>query len=258
MKPSPLLYALIATVGLAPWVRADSILLFDDFNGTALNTSAWQASTPVAGSSVAVGGGNLVLTDGGRTLSRNAFPTAIDIDLSFRFTGSPYDSFKIVTRTDGSTTNSAGNFDNGIVASFRMMSDPSDPEGTADNVALYDENYPTSQTELAVGTFAMTTDQDYEIRLIETSTSVSLFINDFSTPLLAADTTDAYGGQIGFSNREGAAAGSAISDGSQVEINYVEVVGLPDTGSTAAGLFVACTLLISGAVGTARRMARQA
>ncbi len=232
------MFSLCAATSLS--VADAQTLLNDNFPGTSLNTSNWSAITPVPGSSVAVNNG-LVLTDGGAVLTQTGFPSAIKIDMSFEFTGTQFDSFKLDTRTDGAMLlNNSGEFDQGIRVSFRMMSDTGQ---TADNVELDDIDYPTGQTLLGTGTFAMTQDQTYNIELLETNTSVSLFIDDFSTPFLTAATTSSYGDLIGLNNREGALAGSTISEGSQVTVNSFSVSTVPESGPTVIYLGLVFSLL---------------
>jgi len=198
------------------------VFFTDTFPGPLLNTANWSAYAPVAGATVAVSNG-LILTDGGAVLIQNSVPTDTEIDLSFAFTGSAYDSFKVDTRSDGSFLGNSGQFAQGIRASFRIRSDPSDPAGTSNNVELDDESASSGQTVLGTATFPLLQGQTYSVRIIENETSVSLFINDFSNPILKVATTKSYGGKVGLNNRAGAAAGSSISDGSQVTIKSFSV-----------------------------------
>jgi hypothetical protein len=226
MKARPL-FCVAALVGLFNVSQAD---LIDSFNGSSLNTANWTASTPFSDSSVAVDAGNLLLTDRGRVLTNAGFSGTVDTLLAFEFTGSLYDSFHVVLRTDGASNNAPGEFDNGIFATFRMQSDPGDITG---NVSLFSQQNP-SVTQLAVGTFAMSLDQTYLVRLLDDGTNISLFINDLINPFLTVSTIDSYGSQIGLDNREGAGAGSYISAGSQVKVDFVSVTShVPDTGATA-------------------------
>jgi hypothetical protein len=234
-----LIVVLTVSVGYST-SAAGQVLLSDDFSGTPLNTSNWIARTPVPGASVAVDDG-LILTDGGDVLTQAGFPEAIQIDMSFRFTGTQYDSFALVTRTDGTLVPDTVQFVSGIVVRFRMMSDPSDPAGRMDNLDLYVEDYPNDPIQLGIGTFAMTQDQMYNIELLETASTVSLFINDFSTPFLSGATTGSFGDFIGLNNREGAAAGSSISQGSQVTIESFSLSAVPDS---KIGLGIAAPLLL--------------
>jgi hypothetical protein len=246
-------YLISAVAGLS--VASAQTLLNDNFPGTSLDSSNWSAITPVPGASVAVNNG-LILTNGGTVLTQSGFPKAIKIDMSFEFTGTDFDSFKLVTRTNGAMLlNNSGEFDQGIRVSFRMRSDPTDPAGTNDNVEMDDIDYPTGQTELGIGTFAMTQGETYNIELLETDTSVSLFIDDFSTPFLTAATTSSYGDLIGLDNREGAAAGSSISEGSQVTVESLSVSTVPDSGTTAIYLGIAISLLAAVAQKKASRSA---
>jgi hypothetical protein len=228
--------------GCSHTVYADQVLLSDTFGGTSLDTSNFQALTPVAGASVAVNNG-LILTDGGAVLTLSGFSNDIQIDLGFEFTGTQFDSFKIFFGTTGDITNNSGVFDEGLFASFRMMSDPTDPAGTNDNVSLYYDDYPTTSGLFGSSTFAMTTDTLYNIRIDEIGSNISLYVDDFTTPILTATTTDSFGELIGLENRQGAASGSSISEGSQVTVDYLTVTGVPDAGSTILELGLSISLL---------------
>jgi hypothetical protein len=235
------LLLLAALVGLLPIVHANTVTLNDSFNGSTIDSSVWTAKAPFSDSSTVETGGNLVLSNKGGMLTNIGFSDPVDMLMAFQFTGSTYDSFKIIMRTDGDSTNSNLEVDSGIVVSFRMQSDGGD---TTNNVLLYDENYPVSFSPLATGTFGMTTDQTYLIRLLDTGSSVSLYINDLSTPFLTAATTSSYGDQIAFDNREGAGHGSGISAGSQVSIDFVSITSnVPDMGATALYLAFGIALL---------------
>lgn len=214
---------LIAFAG-SPSAHGQTLLLSDDFSGSSLNATNWIPSTPLPGASVSVSNG-LILTDNGEVLTQSGFPTQIEIDLIFQFTGTLYDSFKIDTRTNGALFLTSGQFAQGIRASFRMMSDTG---STANNVELDDVQEGSQEVQLGLATYPMSQGQTYFVRIIETATNVSLYVNDFTNPLISAATTSSYGSQIGLSNREGAAAGSGISDGSQVTIKAFSV-SIPST-----------------------------
>lgn len=230
MKPASC-FVFAALVGLLSTARAD---FTDSFNGTTLDASHWTSSNFASDSSVAVANGNLILTNRGRILTNDEFSRTTDMLLAFQFTGSQNDSFRIVLRTNGASTNPSGEFDNGIYASFRMQSDPGDPAGTTDNVSLFDSNGDI----LGLGTFGMVLNTTYLVRILDDGSTVSLFINNIATPFLTASDTDSYGNQIGFYNREGAGAGSFISAGSQVSVDFFSVTSsqVPEGGMT--GLYL--------------------
>jgi hypothetical protein len=190
-----------------------------------------------------VSGGDLILTNRGRVLTNGQFIKPYDVSFRFAFTGSQFDSFKVSLRTDGLTTNASQEYDRGIVASFRIRSDPSDPAGTNNNVSLYDENFPLGSTALANGTFGFAAGQFYDVALRDTGSSVSLFLNGSSSPFLTAVSSSSYGHQIGVDNREGAGAGSYISAGSQVKLDYFAVKSVPDDGSTMLLLLLGCGVM---------------
>jgi hypothetical protein len=230
LKPVLRLFSFLALAVTA----SGQVFLTDDFSAGTLNTSNWTQTTPFGDSAVAVAGGNLVLTNRGRVLTQGAFSGGSDIALTFQFSGSAFDSFKLATRTNGSTTNGSAEFDSGIFASFRIQSDGGT---TANNVTLYSQDYPNATgTSLAQGTFAMTTGQSYSVRFLDTGSAVSLYINDLVTPFLSAVNSEGYGNQMGLYNREGAAAGSAISAGSQVLIGSFTVTAIPEPSTYAATL----------------------
>lgn len=228
-----------ALVGLLSATQAATITFNDFFNGAALNTADWSASTPFSDSLVGVSGGNLILNNRGRVLTDAGFNQPIDMLMGFQITGSQFDSFKIFLRTDGVSTNGSAEFDNGIFASFRLKSDTGQTSG---NVTLSHQNHPASLGPLATGTYAMSLNESLLIRLTDDGTNVKLYINDLNNPFLIAANTATFGNQIGFYNREGAGAGSYISAGSQVKVDFVSITSnVPDAGSSV--LLVALGML---------------
>jgi hypothetical protein len=211
----------LAALGGFSIVRGQ-VLLTDDFAGSSLDTSKWTASTRVAGAAVSVNNA-LVLTDGGSVLTATEFPSQIQIDLLFQFTGSQYDSFKIDTRTNGGLFQNSGEFVNGLRLSIRMMSDPSDSAGTTNNVELDDVQNGSQYVQLGVATVPIYQGQTNFVRIVESISIVNVYINDFTSAAITVADSAAYGNHIGLNNREGAAAGSSVSDGSQVTIKAFSV-----------------------------------
>jgi hypothetical protein len=211
--------ALIAFLASSIPLIAQSYLLNDDFAGSTLNTSNWLPRTSTPDSTVTVNNG-LILTNGSAVLSQTSLPSQIQIDIVFQFTGTIHDSFKIYTRT-GSTFQAAFHqYNPGLYASFSMMSDTG---GTSNNISLEDDTAPGTQAILANGTIPLVQGQTYFARIIETASAISLYVNDFSKPLITATSSNSYGSLVGLVNREGAAAGSSISEGSQVTIKAFSV-----------------------------------
>lgn len=163
-----------------------------------------------------------------------------DLRFSFKFTGNSHDSLKINLRGDGQMTNVNREFDSGIFASFRVMDDRGSRSG---NVSLYEQNWPVSYNDLIDGTFRINSNQQYDIRVLDTGTCVSLFINDLDHPFLTINCLTDYGDMVGFSNREGAGHESYISTNSQVEISNISMQSVPDIESVIA-LMIPTLLLL--------------
>lgn len=230
----------VLSLGAASGSHAGQVLLSDNFTAdSSVNPSLWQTILPFSDSYVGVTQGTgLVMGNRGQLLSQGGFPTNLDLTMSFEFTGNPFDSFKIATQTNGVSTNGSREFDNGIFVSFRMMSDPSDPAGTTDNITIFDQDYPNYSTPLATGTFAISEDTPVVVQLLEDDGNISLFLDGSTSPFLTAYSPDAYGDQIGFYGREGAGGGSGISAGTQETIQYVTVSGVPDSGLNELEVFL--------------------
>lgn len=215
---------------LALPLRAD---LIDSFNGISLDTSKWTASEPFSDSSVSVSGGNLILDNRGRVVTQESYSGTVDLVMAFQLTGSAHDVFKILMRTDGVSTNAPGEFDDGLYTEFAVQGDTG---STTNNIKMGGLT-----GHMALGTYAFSLNTTYLIRLLDDGTNLTLYINDLINPFLSISTDERGGNQVGFYNREGAGAGSGISAGSEVKVDFVSISGgsrVPDSGSTLALLGV--------------------
>ena len=201
-------------------------ILSDNFNGSTINSSLWQTSTPFSDSSITEGGGNAVFQNRGRLLSNASLPTDIDITGSFEFSGSIHDSFRVVTRTDGTTSNPPGYFDLGIGFGFEIENDLGSTTG---NIFIVHDGYPgPSDYDLARGTYSISLDTFYNFRITDDGNNLALYIGDLATPLLTATDSSVYGNQLGLYNREGTGGGSSISTGSVVQLDYLNIEAVPE------------------------------
>jgi hypothetical protein len=198
-------------------------LLHDDFNGTSIDTSLWQVSTPFANSSMTESGGNAVFENRGRLLSVASLPTSLDITGRFEFTGNVHDQFQVVLRTNGATTNPSAEFDNGIHFKFAIESDTGD---TSNQVYISDLSYPNPEVVLATGTFSLSLNTFYNFRITDNGTNLALYINDLAHPFLTATDSNSYGSQLGLYNREG---NGSISAGSITQLDFINVVPEPSS-----------------------------
>ena len=149
-------------------------ILSDNFNGSTINSSLWQTSTPFSDSSITEGGGNAIFQNRGRLLSTALLPTYIDVTGSFQFTGNIHDNFEIETRTDGTSSNPYGYFDRGISFGFVIQGDLGN---TANNIFIDRFNYPTaSDIDLARGTYALSLNTFYNFRITDDGNNLALYI----------------------------------------------------------------------------------
>src|ERR1700736_1587793 len=186
----PLRFDFHFTALIALVAAAHAQILSDNFNGTYIDTSLWQVSTPFASSSMSESGGNAVFQNRGRLLSVGALPASIDVTGSFEFTGNIHDQFQVILRTNGATTNPSAEFDNGIHFAFAIESDTG---STTNQIHIRDDSYPNPEIELATGTFPMTLNTFYPFRITDDGTNLALYINDLAHPLLIATDSNSYG-----------------------------------------------------------------
>jgi hypothetical protein len=235
-----LLSSLALACSLSCEAHAQTILS-DNFNGNTINPSLWQVSTPFSDSSMTEANGFAVFENRGRILTANAMPTDIDITGSFEFTGNIHDHFSIVTRTDGSTSNPNGYFNDGITFGFEIQNDLGQ---TANNITISDFNYPANTGTVLVSTaYAMSLDTLYNFQITDNGSNLALYINNFTTPILTATDSSVYGDQIGLYNREGTGGGSSISAGSIVQLDYLNVQAVPEPSAVWLG-FSGLTLFL--------------
>ena len=210
-------------------VTAHAQLLHDDFNGTSIDTSLWQVSTPFANSSMTESGGSAVFENRGRLLSVASVTTGIDVTGRFEFTGNIHDQFQVVLRTNGATTNPSAEFDNGIHFKFGIESDTG---STAGQIHITDLSYPNSEIDLATGTFPMTQNKFYNFRITDNGTQIALYINNLAKPFLTATDSNFYGSRLGLYNREG---NGSISAGSITKLDFITAQTTYTWNSTTTG-----------------------
>lgn len=202
-------------------------LLHDDFSSGSIDTTIWQPVAPFYDSSISSAGGYATFVNRGQLLTSGTYGTSLDISGRFSFAGSTYDNFRIVTRTDGISTNPWYEMDRGIHFTFSLRNgDWNDQPG---NIGIAVGQYPNATIILGYTTFSLVPNASYDFRIVDTGNAVSLFITDLNTPIITASTTSNFGGRIALYNREGSGGGSSISAGSTVRLDYITVVPEPST-----------------------------
>jgi hypothetical protein len=226
--------------------QSKSQSLYDDFSGTSVNTSLWTVEDPFSDSSAIEGGGDLTINNRGGLLTQSGFSTPFEINGSFAFTGNVHDLFSFVIETTGSTLYPYGTYANGIRFNWAKESDT----GVLENIVSIDQitgGNPADDVNLALGNYDFNFNQFYNFEITYDGTNIALYFGNMDTPLLTAtDSTPQAGNQIGFYNREGAAAGSSISAGSQVQIQYISIQTVPEPSSVAMFGFGILSLIGSG------------
>lgn len=184
----------------------------------------------------------MFLQNRGRLLSVQGLPQAVQVDGRFRFVGSSHDVFIVQTRTDGVTTNPWGEFDVGI----RFQASIPNSENGGSNMAITRNAWPGTSYDLARCSFPIALNTFYDFWVIDTGSLVEFFVGDLSTPLLTATESAVMGNRLGVANREGGAGGSWISNGSVVEVDYLEVSSVPelDPEGALATVAFAVTVLV--------------
>lgn len=226
----------ITFITLFPFIGNAQVLLHDDFSGGAVNASNWAISEPFSDSSVSVASGVLSMANGGGLLSVSEYVTPIEVAFSFAFTGTTHDSFRVYTRVDEFYPNGYALM-HGVGVSFRIQSDGG---STIGNIAI-EENGGT----LSAGTMALTNDTYYDVRLVDTGSDLTLYLDGSSTPFLTASNSSVYGNLVGAFNREGAGNGSAISAGSISSLEYITVTAIPEPSTYAVILGIVVLLAVS-------------
>lgn len=224
---------------------AHAQILQDDFNGSAINTSLWNTSTPFSDSSIMESGGYAVFQNRGRLSTVPPIPLVLDITGSFAFVGNIHDSFQIDTRTDGTSVDQYGGFNSCVQFGFTIQNDLGQ---TTSNIAIaVNISGDTNYVQVGRGTYALALDTFYNFRITDDGTNVALYIGNLTTPLLTGSTSLLTGdgnNSVGMCNREGTGGGSSISAGSIVDLDQITIVPEPSTIALVTGA-LSCLLVAS-------------
>ena len=184
-----------------------------------LDRTRWAVALPFSDSNATAAGAGIVLENRGRLLSHEPYPTLVDFRARIRFTGSTYDNFNVVLRTDGTTQ--SGSFSRGIAAKVQLRGGDAGSLGV-NNVGFVD----MSGIELAAGSIALATNTWFDLRVVDDGYTLGLYLDDMANPVVTTSTITRTGHLIGIQNREGAGGGSFISAGSRVEIDHIQIYSL--------------------------------
>ena len=208
---------LLTCLALSKSVRANDLL--DNFDDAQATSTVWEVRKPFPDSSVVVTNGMLTLRNRGQLLTIDPLKYPVEISGRFRFSGNIRDVFRIVLRTTGESTSAPRAFDNGIALSVTMQNDL----GTDFNIFAIERNLLNTEAVLVKTNYNFSLNQFYDFKITDDGTNIKFYFDNLLNPLLTLSDTSAPGQRVGFYNREGSRGGSSISDGSQVEIDSIDI-----------------------------------
>jgi hypothetical protein len=181
-------------------------LLEEEFNGTTINPDNWSLFLPFQSSQVRATNGRAVLIGRGTLGSIMTFTNPIALETKFKF-ASAGDHFSIVLRSDLS---SVGEFSErrGIMVAFSQ-------DGGQVSIQQADTG---AITILAVKDHLLPLNTDFTVRITDDSSTVKMYLNDYSRPLIQVSTGFKAGSNIALSNREDTSY--------QTEVDYLRISSL--------------------------------
>ncbi len=236
-KSRQLLVLACALVASLPKANA-AVILSDNFNGQSVNISIWTPSAPLSDSQIGVSGGTANFFQRGILVTNNSLPNAIDITGRFAFTGGSYDQFQINLRTNGVLLSPYYNFQNNIYVGFNRRGGDDGNQTGLNNLTLA----AGVNTPGVLGNFTFLDNVFYDFRVLDTGTSISVFIGDLNNPLLSVNTTERTGNLLGIENR-GFVPFFPTYDNA-VKLDFIQISTVPDFGSTI-GLLTLALLAIT-------------
>lgn len=181
----------------------------DQFNGSAIDGSTWVITTPESASSVQASGGAAILTGRGGLVSVQR-GTSCQIVGSFKFTGDT-DRFVVFTRTTGAVDSRWKDIANGLV--FRFQQDNSTV-----GIDEWNSATPESGRVLVQATCPLPSNTTINFKIIDTGSTVSLYVNDLTNPIITTTSTFAAGNRIALDNN--------WPSGCRVALDYITVSSL--------------------------------
>ena len=205
--------------------RADS-LLTDSFDGDIVDATKWIVNTSVPGSSVSAADGSLNLRNRGVITTVGGYSAPLQIEGRFKFLNNETSNFYIGLRTSGFGQPMIG-------VKFEMQAEPWNSE--LRQISIADQTGPQNtwvENVLILNNSnrLISIDTWYNFKVLDSGSEVSVYFNGSTDPTLTLATTGSAGSRVSFSNREGAAAGSSISEGGVTRFDYI-TISIPEPSS---------------------------
>jgi hypothetical protein len=158
--------------------------------------------------------GSVIFRNHGELLSQADFQSPLVVSGRFKFTGNPYDSLNIAIRTSGTHLDPRF-YENGFMLTVAKQSD----DGSKQNLIRITKN----GVIVTDSTYSFSLNQFYEFKITDDGTNMDFYFGDLMTPLVSVTDTNKFGNKVGISNREGSSGGSGISNGSEVQIDFLRI-----------------------------------
>lgn len=211
-----------------PAVLSAQVLLTDDFNDSSIDSGKWTTQTPYEDSEVIEDSGYLQVQNRGRLTSVLNFTTPYVISGSIQLSNNEFTNAKIVIRSDNGSIGAAEM--KGIAIQFRVKGDvgefPSQLAIYTNGDSLEYWGYTSTSTDFILDTW-------YSFEIRDLGSSVELYWNGASTATLTLYSSYSVGNEIGFYNREGAAAGSGISADGMARLDSITITAVPEPATYA-------------------------
>ncbi len=209
------------------------VLLADNFNDGSINGSLWTSTLPYFDSTVTQSGGALTSTNRGILISTGQFTGALEINTRVSLSGFG-SALDLMWKSDGQGLTNMGTTAAGFFVSFLGG-------GGTGSLATGIKNVTANVNGQNWISMAVPLDTWVDVRVVDTGSSISVYLNGAVTPTAsvgytAADTT-AIGsnGYLQFYSRENFGGPYSAS------MDYITVTAIPEP-STYAAIFGACAL----------------
>lgn len=211
-----------------PVVLSAQVLLTDNFNDSTINTGLWTVSTPYGDSTVTETSGYLQVQNRGRLTAIQNFSQPYTITGNVLLSNNEFSNLKIVLRSDNGSIGASEM--GGVAIQIQIRGD----SGYQNQLSIYTNGAPAEFSASTSLTTSLSLDTWYGFEIRDTGTQVSFYWDGATTPTLTLDTSYSVGSQIGFYNREGAAAGSGISANGIARFDSFTVTAVPEPSTYAA------------------------
>jgi len=214
LRPSLFLATLIA---LCSVVRADTVVLSDDFSAASLDASKWTTILPYGSSSVVQSGGVLTTTGRGILATVSDYSSPYVINGAFTLLND-YEHFNVAFRTDLSFLPDQDLYHtlSGMFVSF---------SNDGNQISIQGRGY----AGITYKSYALNTGEIYFFSIYDNGTNISLAVNGLTE--LTANSNVSTGNHVAFYSREFSSTGTALDS--------VNITHVPDAGGTILYLFLA-------------------